>query len=309
MPENEVIDVDALFNEAFPVEPAEADAAPAPTPEAAPTSAEEGSPETAPAPAPTPARVPPSDDTHDSETAKPADKAEESRLAKIENDLALAKKAQAAADRKNAELERQNRALNEARMLEQQRIQQLIVEGRLTTEDVAAGPQRMEAYVAYREAEAAQEAAQAAQLAEQAQADTARAEREAELYFKEQAIPLLSERIALGLSDDVNTESLLRAALATPDREADIALTWRISDPVEQARITKRVMDGAIADAKAELAKLAAAKAATEEKKVARSQYDRTTAVGPATGGRDQLPTFTSVDDDLANYYAQQAAG
>lgn len=307
MEENEVIDVDALFGEAYPVEQTPADETP--TVPALPNTPPEGKDAESGAPKKAEARVPPSDGTTDSEQPKPT-AVEESELAKLKNDLALAKKAQAAGDRKLAEIERQKNALAEAKHLEWQHMQEAIASGTLTTEDVAAGSQRMDAWVARREAEAAGAAAETERQQQSAAVETVRAEREAELYFKEQAIPLLTERITLGLSDaDVNPETLLRQFLDTPDRQADIALTWRIADPTEQARITKRVMDGALADAKAEMATLAAAKVTTEGKKAARTQFDRSTAAGPATGGRDPLPTFTSVDDDLESYYAQQARG
>jgi hypothetical protein len=229
--------------------------------------------------APTPKQAEPKKPEGESDT--------EARLKKLENDLALARKGQAAADRRA-------NALEQARQLEAQRIHELTLTGQLTQEEVERGPQLMQGWVQRADAEAQQAEYAAEQQRLTAETDQARSEREAELEFSKQALPLVNEMLTLGLStDDADYEQLLKDTVQSDKYAADVALTWKLEhDPPEAARVYERLMSSAMVDVKAELAKIAAAKRETETKKGAVNQYDRSSSPGPSTGGADPIPNM-----------------
>lgn len=300
MEENQTpIDVDAIFREAFPEQTDTDDAPTAEAPTTTPTPRGEGGTEPSGARAEAPARVPAAEaaaTTPDTPPAdpKPAEGEIEARLKKAENDLALAKKAQSAADRKVA-------AYEQARQLEGQRIQQLKAEGRLTQEEVDRAPLLMEGWVQAKEAEAQQADARAETERVARETDAARDEREADLALQKQAIPLYTERATLGLTEtDVDPEQLFRERLASDEYAPDVALTWKLrDDPAEAARIYERLVSAAKADVSETMRGLAAAKRETEAKKAGTTQFDRSSSPGPSSGGGDPLPTYTNPDDHL----------
>jgi hypothetical protein len=229
--------------------------------------------------APTPTKAEPKKPEGESET--------EARLRKLENDLALARKGQAAADRRA-------NALEQARQLEASRIHELTLTGQLTQEEVQRGPQLMQGWVQRADAEAQQAEWQAEQRRLTAETEQARSEREAELEFSKQALPLVNEMLALGLStDDADYEQLLKDTVQSDKYAADVALTWKLEhDPPEAARIYERLMSNAMKDVKAELEAIAAAKKETDAKKAGRNQWDRSSSPGPSTGGADPIPNL-----------------
>jgi hypothetical protein len=301
MPENDAplnldslyADLNAEFASAPDTLPTAADTPAAPTPdregESAPSgAAAEAKPDVPPTgkPATTSEEAPkPTAPPKKAEGPKAEESDLEARLRKAENDLALAKKGQA------AEARRAN-ALEQARQLEAQRIHDLAQQGRLTQEEVERGPQLMQGWVQKSEAEAQEAEAESERQRLTAADAQARDEREATLAFKEQALPLAAEMLALGLSpDDANYEQLLQDTLASDAYAPDVALTWKLKDdPAEAARVYERLMTAAKADVKQELTKIAAAKKETEGKKAAAGTYDRTSSPGPSTGGPDIIP-------------------
>jgi len=206
------------------------------------------------------------------------------------------------ARRGQQEADRRFHALREASGYEANRIHELAANGQLTSHEVLSGPQNAEGWVQRSDALAAEQEARQEELRQQENEAQQKLESDAHTEFQKQALPLARDMVVAGLDpneksndpqnpDDTLYENLLRQALNTEERRADIALTWRIDDPAEQARIAERVYTGAMVDAAAAIKQLAEARGIVQQNYARTSQWDRTTAVGQSMGGPDITPT------------------
>ena len=220
------------------------------------------------------------------------------RLADLEARLKQAEHLTRMAQKDQSQAQRRLNALQEARQLEANRVQQLRQQGQLTPEDIfVVGPSKMDNWVEGRLQQAAEEDARAEAQTRSQLDEESRLDREAKAEFKLTALPLAREMYAGGLDptenardplnpEDTVYESILRKALQTPDRVADIALTWQPNlDDQTRQRITDRVYQGAIADATQVIRRLAQAGNANLRQRQQAIRWDRTTTTGPSQGG------------------------